>query len=454
MSQIILIENDNQLSDTLQKNLSNQTDAEIIPRKNAGEALEFLQMLPEVELIVSTDKIGNEKTASILLDYVRSQKNAPTLIVHGKAPEYETGELINVKDKGDWQQVIKVSCKLLGIPFKSQDDLTSADYVAIPIHYFYTIEDTPCDIFIKIKSSPSNVRFVKRINAGDSFTKEEIQRYEKQNLKEFYIPVDMSHNYSNFISNHFVSKLATKDLGEKEKMALLGEGHYIVTQEILKGGFTTATVQMTEALITSMLKTVVSIPHLNKLLLKVLKTDSGFIYQISHITCAISAACIQESSMPRDKSLFKKIAFASFFQDISLANNEKLAEIGSMQELEEGNFDESTQKKVISHAFENSKFVKQYPDIPYGADTLIKHHHGAIDGTGFSTDIAKLPEQSRILAVSSDFARLFLRFLDGGGHDDENKDNNILEALHKKYSSPGAMPTLRLLDKVIHKKKI
>ena len=449
MSQIILIENDDHLFNNLKTHLSHQTGAEIIPRKNADEALEFLQMLPEVELIVSTDRVDNENTSSILFDYVKSQKDAPTLIVFGAAPRYETGELINIKDKNNWQQVIKVSCKLLGIPFKMWDESQYGDYVPIPIHYFHTINDTPCDVFIKIKKSPSGFRFVKRIRAGDSFTREEILRYEKQQLKELYIPKEMAHNYSNFISNHFVSKLSDKNIDEQERIFLIGEGHYIVTQEILKGGFSPAVVQLTETLITALVETVEYIPQMKQLLLKVINAKSGFLYQHSHICCAISAACIQESSIPKDKKLLQKVAFASFFQDISLADDEALADIASEQELLERPVSERSQHKVLHHALDNSEFVKQYKGHPYGADILIKHHHGSPEGMGFSTDIGRIPELSRIFAVASDFARLFLRFLG----EEAGKDINIIAAMKNKYSSAGAAPTLRLLDKVIHKKQ-
>ena len=398
MPQIILIENNKALFELLQLNLKAYTKSEVIPQKNANEAIQFLGLLPSVDMIVSTDTVLTEKTAELLLDYVRKNPNPPSLLIFGRPPSHEPNELVSVTDKTKWEDVVKAAGKLLGMGAISLSEEVKTDYVPIPVEYFYSIESTPCDVFIRIRKSPTEFQFVKRIHSGDSFDVEAIKRYEKGRLKNFYIPRDGEKYFTNFISNHLVSQLEQKGRGEDAKIKIIGESYNIAVKEIKRLGLTTATIQLTESIIVSMMETVERIPKMNNFLLKIVNSSSKYIYQHAHMTCAIASSCVRDSlARGEDKDIFQRIALASFFQNISLSDDEELARIHDQESLEKTPLEKEQEQQVLRHALESSEFVKDYENLPRGVDLLIRTHHGASDGVGFSNDLKKLPEETASL---------------------------------------------------------
>ena len=451
MNKIILIEDDKDIHSLLKLNLETYTGAEIIPRDTAKDAIDFLSILPSIRLIISRDRIGDENSAKTLLNYIREQEESIVdLIIFGEnVPDYKEGEIVSITDRKLWKDVVESAKTILKIDTKKLEKDAMQEFVPIPLSYFYSIESTPCDVFIRIKKSPSNIQFVKRIHFGDTFDKDTIKRYEAHGLKNFYIPKSMELNYTNFISNALVTKLNNPELTEPEQFKVMEESYDMATKKILELGFSSATVQLAESVIAGMVHTVEKIPRMNNFLLQIVNNSSGFIYQHAHMTCAVASSCIQETEFSKDKDIFSKISFASFFQNVLLSEDSNLAKISSEEELKKFRLDKDSQEKVLRHPLDAFNLVQQYGDVPRGADLLIKHHHGSLDGIGFSINIGRLPELSRIFVVASDFVHQFFSIKEKGV-----KSPPIIKVIEQKYASGGKLTTeaLEVLNKALQKR--
>ena len=257
----------------------------------------------------------------------------------------------------------------------------------------------------------------------------------------------MEQYFTNFVSNHLVTKLARKDLALNDKISALGESHSILSKDIFRVGFTRSTIQLVDSVVSSMLDTVERIPKVNVLFTNILNSKTGFSYQHAQMCCAVSCACVKQTPLKKDDEVFSKLAFASFFQNVSLISHEKLALLHSQSGLDEAGLEEELREKVLRHPLESGDIVKQYKDIPFGTEFLIRHHHGRFEGVGFSSDMKGLPELSRIFAVSTHLAHLLVDSKEGASQE----RGSLVADMRKHYSNEAAQPSMRLLEKTLSK---
>jgi HD-GYP domain-containing protein (c-di-GMP phosphodiesterase class II) len=145
---------------------------------------------------------------------------------------------------------------------------------------------------------------------------------------------------------------------------------------------------------------------------------------------------------------FEKLAYASFFHDIMLADKEELSKINSFDDLEKANLSEEDWDMVFNHALEASILIKKHPEAPFGTDEIIKHHHGASNGKGFSQAIEKLPDLSKIFIIAHHFVLELIEFKETGG-----VPKPVTEELHKRYPIPDVTLIIKALEKTLKKKK-
>jgi hypothetical protein len=104
---------------------------------------------------------------------------------------------------------------------------------------------------------------------------------------------DEKKDFTTYLSNILVQKLEAPNLGLTPKLDLMGESYEVVTKEILKLGFTTETVQLTEAIIHSIIKNTEKSPELSFLLHKVINSKTPQLFQRCHMTAVIAIECLK-----------------------------------------------------------------------------------------------------------------------------------------------------------------
>lgn len=448
MAQVILIEDNKNLNELLSLNLSTYVGVEVIPRNNAQETIDLLTLLPNVDLIICRSSISEEPTASMLADFIKTTQREIGLIVVGDLPDNAKDVGVCVQDEKAWEKIIQLSTKMLGVSPKELEERIVPDFVPVPIHYFYPLSFSCCDVFIRIKKSPEEFQFVKRIHSGDSFSKDMVRKYEEQGLTNFYIPKEMKKNFTNFVSDQLVSRLENDQLHPEEEIQLLNASHSIALKEIQKLGFTSATIQLSQTIVKSMLNTFKKNPEMSGLLHKIINSESSIMYQHCHMTSVVASECLKNLDLDT-RDAHEKLAYASFFKDISLIDKPELSKITTFAELEQAQLNEEDWDLVFNHALEASVLVQKNPEAPFGIDEIIKSHHGASNGKGFGQmNIGKLSILSQIFIIACEFVKELLIFKERGG-----KPSPIIDEMYKKYKDPETVKVIKALEQTLKKSK-
>lgn len=447
MAQVILIEDNKTMNDLLSINLSTYLGVDLIHRKNAQEALSLLAILPSVDLIISKVKVDTEDTANEINNYLTSNKLEIPLMVLGGNVKTKNDHAISITSDKDWEKVIQLSAKVLGINEEVLAKKAIPDYVPVPVRYFLNIEVVNCDVFIRIKKTATEYQFVKRIHNGDNFSKESIKHYLGQGLEHFYVSKDHYKSFAIMLSNRLVEKIDSPSMDITTKIQLMGESYDIAIREITTLGFNSETVQLTDTIIQNMIKNFERNPEMSGLLHKVINSKTGLLYQNSHMISVVASEVVKNLKL-EDPSAHDKLAFAAFFHDISLSEHDDLTKINSFEELERAQLTEEAWDMVFNHANDAAILIKNHPDAPTGVEDIIRHHHGAFNGKGFSNSIEKLPDLSKVFIIAHNFVLELIKFKEVGG-----EPKPITEELFKRYPSPEVAVIIRALEKTLKKKK-
>lgn len=446
MAQVILIEENKTLNELISVNLTTYLGVDLIQRKNAEDAISLLAILPNVDLIITSNKIDSEETSQLLTQYILSNKLETSLIVLGSDKEVKNDFTVNIANPKDWEKVIHASAKSLGINENVLVKKVVPDYIAVPVKYFLNLDTVNCDVFIRIKKSPTEYQLVKRIHNGDTFSKDSIKRYLEQGLENFHISKESHKDFAIFLSNKLVEKIDSTTMEITQKIQVMGESYDVAIKEISKLGFTSETIQLTEAIINNMVKNFEKHPEMSNLLHKVINSKTGVLYQRCHMTSVVASQIVKNLKID-DSLAFDKIAYASFFHDVMIAEKEELSKINSFDELEKANLNEEDWDMVFNHAMEASILIRKHPEVPPGVDEIIKHHHGSSNGKGFSNSIDKLPDLSKVFIIAHHFVLELIRYKENGG-----EPKPVTEELFKRYPSPEMAIIIKALERTLKKK--
>jgi hypothetical protein len=446
MSQVVLLEENQILNELISINLVNFLGIELIKRKSADTVLSLLDLLPEVNLIICQYEIGNENTAAIIQQYILLKKLDIGLMILGGPGSLDNEFTLTIKNPKNWEAVIDNAAKILGITDDVLAKKAIPDYVPVPVNYLLNLESVSCDVFIRIKQTPTTYQYVKRIHQNDNFTRDVILKYKEQGLEFFYIPKDQKKDFTTYLSNILVQKLEAPNLGLTPKLDLMGESYEVATKEILKLGFTTETIQLTEAIIHSIIINTEKSPELSFLLHKVINSKTPHLFQRCHMTAVIAIECLKNLKQNTHEAVLA-VTFAAFFNDILLAEDLNLININSVQELANTTISVQERELVLNHALHGSQLVKKYPNIPKGVAELIKEHHGVSHGLGFSSEIETFSALSKVFIISYEFVLAFVRFKENKG-----EPRPITSDLYKKYPGDSCKTVIKALEKSLARK--
>ncbi|WP_372654712.1 hypothetical protein [Halobacteriovorax sp.] len=450
MSQVILIEENENLRDLLAINLKTYVGSEVIPRSTASEAIDLLNILPNVDLIITQARVDDEQTANILLQYIKDNNSDVSIIVNGQFDHVDEEKLIVIQEEKDWETIISTSAQVLGVSIESLEKRVLPEFIPIEIRYFLPLDSSCCDVFIRIKKTATEYQFVKRIHAGDRYSRQLIDKYRDQGLIYFYIPKEYQNNFTNYVSDHLSQKLDEDNFKNiDQKIEVISQSYDIALNEIKNLGFNSATIQLTDSIIKSMISASKNLPEVNSVLHKVINSKSGYLYQHGHMT-SIVANEIAKNLGINQELVTLRLAYASFFKDITFVDNESLAKISTFEELESSSVSEEDWDLVFNHALDGALLIRKHPEAPIDVDTIIKNHHGTTNGKGFSiNNMPKLPLESKIFIIACEFVRELLDFKERGG-----KPHPIVDQLYKRYSSPEMIKVIKALEKTLRSKVV
>jgi len=437
MSQTILIETNQDLKKLFTLNLQTFVGTDVIHRENAADTVALLKILPQISLIITRASVGEELTAQVIHNYLKSENLNIPLVVLGACPDM-AHEVLCLEDPIGWEIVIKEAAKRLGVTLDTTKKIKS-DYVPVSLHYFYEINRTPCDIFIRIKKGKDEYQYVKRIHQKDTFDKETITKYEAQGLKEFYVSSDYIQYFTNFVTNELVSKLENDDLSLEERILTTSYAHEIVRERLQQLEIDQASIELSETSINSMVKSVRNSPEVVNLLKMLFSNKVSYAYQHAHLLALICHYILSKQSWYKNEHL-NILSFVSFFADATLKTIPQMR-ISSLSELEKADLTEEEKEQVMYHARDAVNLLNLHPDATDYIKTVLLQSHGTINGVGFADDPPEeLHPLSKVFIIADQFVKILLN------PELPSTKKEILALMQRKYSGNSYHKIMKALE--------
>lgn len=435
------------LADLISVNLISFLDAETIKTKTAKEAFNQTNLLSEVQLVICTNEIDQENTATLLQNYIKNNNLKTKLIILDgpKTLENDFTYIISNIER-NWEEVITLAASIFKISKNILEQKAIPDYIPVPLSYFFNVDSVDCDIFVKIKKAPIEYQLVKRFHRNEQITKETINHYKDLGLESLYIHKDQHKNFVSSVSNNLVEKLETQTLEISKRLELMGDSFEVVHKEIINLGFTSEVVKLSETVIHKMISNVEHFPELNHLLYKIINAQAPLAFQYSHMTSAIATECLKRLGISTPGAILT-LTLSSFFHDISLIDHFALSRINSHKELSEANLTNEEIGIVNHHAHLAARIVSRYPNIPNLVEKIIKEHHGRVDGIGFSKDIELLDMPSRIFIISRAFVAEVINY-----KEHKSAPHSISERLYENFPGPDCAKIIHAIEQSHHSK--
>ncbi len=438
MSQTILIETNEDLKKIFSLNLHTFVGTDVIHRKNAEDAMELLRILPQVALIITKCKVGNEETAVKLHQFLRNEGLKSELIVIGECPSL-ADEILCLQEPVSWEILIKQAASYLGVTLQDSTNKVKPDYFPVPVYYFYDIQKTPCDVYIRIKKGPNDYQYVKRIHSKDVFDKNDILKYESQGLKEFFIPKDYIQYFTTFVTNNLVEKLEREDLTLEDRILTTANAHEIVREKIQQMGLDQAAVDLSDASINSMVQSVKNSPEVTNLLKFVFSNKVSYAYQHSHLLALMCHYVLSKQSWYKQEHL-EILSFVSFFSDVTLKSQMQM-QISSLKELTESNLTDEEIRQVMNHASEAVMILDQHPEANEYIKTVLLQSHGKLDGIGFEENPGEdLHPLSKVFIIADCFVKTLLNPAL------PSSKKEILPILRTRFTNPSYQKIIKALE--------
>ncbi|MDA8792351.1 hypothetical protein N9N67_03845 [Bacteriovoracaceae bacterium] len=404
--QTILIEDNEKLFRLYSINLNTYAGTDVIDRKSAREAIELLNILPNIDLIITRNKIKEENTAEDIINFLSSKNIDIPVIVLGENKNIEEQAIIFTEPVA-WETVIKKSAQVLGISLEDLKKKIRPEYVPINIRFFYDISEVPCDIYIRIKQGIGEYQFIKRIHSKDAFAKDLIEKYEEQGLHDLYVASDYQQYFVTFVTNQIIQKLEDDDLETNERISTTANAYGIVNDQLAKIGFDESIVQLSDSAINSMSKMIKEKSDLGNLLKMLFSSKISYAYQRAHLRAVLGNFILSKQNW-YEKTLVDLMSFASFFADITL-KSEAQHKIHSRDDLEKYNLSEDEKNTVIYHAKNAANILKSHPQFSDYLEMIMLQQHGRKDGIGFDNDPPEdLFPVSKVFIIADHFVYLML----------------------------------------------
>ena len=438
MSQTILIESNEDLRKIFSINLNTFVGTDVIHRKNADDAIDLLKILPQISLIITEVKSGSEETALKLHQYIKNEGLSTSLIIMGECKQL-AHEVICLKEPVSWEILIKQAAHALGVSLQDSLQKIRPDYIPVGIHYFYDIQKTPCDVYIRIKKGPHEFQFVKRIHSKDVFEKADILKYEQQGLKEFFIAKDYVQYFTTFVTNNIVQKLEREDISLEDRILTTANAHEIVRENIQAVGFEESTIELSHASINSMVKSVKNSPQVAQLLKFLFTNKISHAYQHCHMLALMCHYVLSKQSWYRPEHL-ETLSFVSFFADATLKSNIQM-KISSMRDLAESGLTDEEKRQVLTHAKDAVDILSTNPEANEYIKTVLLQSHGKLDGIGLEDNPGEdLHPLSKVFIVADAFVKVLLN------PNLPSSKKDILELLSVRFTNPSYLKILKALE--------
>ncbi len=449
---ILLVEPNDSVGELIAKNLEREFGAKTIHYKSGAEAVEVVKKGEYFDLFVvrnnseETADHPSKAIAALFLNVIYDDSLRTPLIVIGEF-EHTYKKFAMVSDRLRIEELNRLVLKALNLKKEEFSHLKLPDYIPFPINYFYLMNLSPCDVYIKL-AKKSGDEYVKRLHFGENFTKESLKKYEDLGLREFFILKEERELFMNGLLTQSLRNLK-KPVTIDEAVVKTGDS-FVISSDLIKSlGITSTCVAMVDQTVHQIRTQITKTDKLGTLLRKLLDNQLSYSYRRSYLICLMSYTLLPKmewGSQDQQSVMLEKLSMVSFFHDIYL-DDEKLLKIMDNEALKKANLTPRERDAVLNHAHQAALLVQSYPRLPQGVDIIIKQHHGVSNGVGFPEAItAGISPMAIFFVVIEDFVTTLLE------QGNEPNFAVILSHLKLRYQLPTYRKIVAEIEHMLTKK--
>lgn len=448
----LLVEPNESLGELISKNLEREFGARVILCKSAAEATEPIKKGEYFDLFVvrnnseETPDRPIEAIAAVFLNLIYDNSLKTPLIVIGEF-EHTYKKYALVSDHLRIEELNRLVLKALNLKKEEFNHLKLPDYIPFPIKYFYLMNLSPCDVYIKLVKKTGD-EYVKRLNFGENFTRENLRKYEDLGLAEFFILKEERELFMNGLLTQSLKNLRAPHTID-EAVVMTGDS-FVISSDLIKSlGITSTCVAMVDQTVQQMRTQITKTDKLGSLLKKLLDDQLSYSYRRSYMICLISHTLLPKmewGSHEQQTNMLEKLSMVSFFHDIYL-EEERLLKIMDNEGMKKAGLTPRERDAVLNHANKAALLAQTYPRLPQGVDIIIKQHHGVSNGVGFPEMLtAGISPMAIFFVVIEDFVTQILE------HNDLNNFSEILFNLKQRYQLPTYRKIVAEIEAMLTKK--
>ncbi|MBT3981637.1 MAG: hypothetical protein HOE90_09815 [Bacteriovoracaceae bacterium] len=407
MSKTVLLEESEKKRELFALNLNMYVGTDVIARESQKAVIELLEILPEIDLIIVRNTIGGKDAASELIQYLKAkQLEIPVIVLGGPSKNEEHAEVLS--EDCEMPDVVKAAAKLLGVTAKMMAEKNSPEFFPIDLKFFYNLDSSPCDVYVRIHKGKGDYQFVKRIHQSDTLDEDSLEKYSTKGVKELYVESKFRLSFTKYFTETLVKKLDDDTLTTAERMKLGATSYDFVAEDLQNLGLTEDNIALASASIKAMSKNVAQTPKLRSMLASLMSNKASFRYKHCQLLTFITFHIVGNMEWG-SKEQTEKLSFVAYFHDIILTDDVE-ALVHTIEDFEKFDGSKEVLDRVKKHAMLASELTKNYPSLPIGADTLIRQHHGTKNGVGFTDHpSAGISPLAVVFIVAEDFVHRLLK---------------------------------------------
>jgi hypothetical protein len=204
-------------------------------------------------------------------------------------------------------------------------------------------------------------------------------------------------------------------------------------------GLDQATIDLSDASINSMVKSVKSSPEVANLIKFLFTNKVAYAYQHCHLLALMCHYILSKQSWYREEHL-NILSFVSFFSDITLKSNQQM-QITSMKELFEANLTDEEKRAVMNHAADAVELLNQHPEANDYIKTVLIQSHGKLDGIGFEENPGEdLHPLSKVFIIADTFVKTMLNPAL------PTRKQDILPIIYSRFTNPSYQKITKALE--------
>ena len=296
----------------------------------------------------------------------------------GISPEVRGPKIKAYKEAELLPAVLKALAEIQATPKTAEGEPGRPPFTPMSLALLRKVNPQATDLFIRL----SALKFVKVISAGDPFTAEDEEKYQRKKVPGLFLRNDSVDRTVAKVNALLEAMLKVKRPRAEAKPIAVDS--VAVMHELVKQvGFTPEVQKLVKNSMNLVVKEMQDSPSLSVVLKTMELNKEKYIAAHSSMLAEVSCAVAIAMEWGSDMSL-KKIAMAALLHDMCL-DDQRLCAVKDMTELNErkAEFDLSMQEQYANHSKKAAVLIQGMKEVPADVDKIVYQHHELPRGTGF-----------------------------------------------------------------------